>query len=264
MTGYDKLYLLNQPVGDNLVVYAGDYVLQAVSAIIFAAGGGTNIFLDQTASQAALSFTQTFPLTSQTAGFTWLQAINQILATINYTPLWVDQLGRFRASPYILPANRATDFVFDSTDANYSLVAVDGRSTINDQWNIPNHWVFVQNNYAYTPTVGAGMYVVDNLSNGLSSQQSLGRTVSKVVFLDAVDQPTLVALGNQQVAADLSQPETFTLKTAPLWVAGYFDLIQYIDPKIPNGGTRKLLAQSWELSMDGADMTWNFNSVASA
>lgn len=261
VTGYDKLYLLNQPIGDTLSAPAGDNVLQTIAVLIQLAGGGTRQLIDATATGATLASTLVWPLSEQSSVTTWLDAINDLLGTINYRGLWVDQLGRYRSEPYIDPSVRTIEYTFDSTDPLYSIVDPNARSVSNDQWSVPNHWVFVMNGLTVAPANGSGMYIVDNVTQGLSSQNSLGRIVPAVYFLDAVDQPTLQALGDNQVNNDLTQVETWSLTTGPLFIAGHFDVFQYIDPKI-EGGIRKMQAQSWSLPLNGDNMTWVTETVA--
>lgn len=262
-TGYDKLYLLNQPIGDTYTVPAGSSYLNAVQTMIVAAGAGNRWIFDQSALSKVTPVDVVFPLDSNTQNTTWLTAINALLAGINYRGLWADQEGRYRSEPYQNPSVRGVEFDISVLGNSNSVTSDENRTVSDDQWNIPNKWVFVQNNTVGSPVEGVSMYTVNNTAVGRSSQTSLGRVVPVVYFYDAADYATLVSLGNNRVSADMDTPELFTISTFALPIAGHFDILRYSDPNLSGrfGNTRKLQARSWQLPLDGSNMTWALETV---
>lgn len=74
------------------------------------------------------------------AGVPKIQALNDLLAAINYESGWFDENGDFRARPYISPTVRASEFRY-ATDAS-SVITGNVDQTI-DLFKIPNKWVLV-------------------------------------------------------------------------------------------------------------------------
>lgn len=78
------------------------------------------------------------------AGMAWpagtprLTIINDLLAAIDYWSLWTDGYGRFRAEPYVLPANRPIRYqLLDGEQSIYR----DDFTREQDQYSIPNRVV---------------------------------------------------------------------------------------------------------------------------
>jgi hypothetical protein len=136
------------------------------------------------------------------------------------------------------------------------------RSVANDQWGIPNKWVFVQNGLTVAPVEGAGIFTYTNQSIGPSSVDALGREVVSLNFVDASSQADLVSRGKISVNAALSTTEVFSVSTGLFPVAGHFDIFKYSDPQI-SGGSRIVQAQNWQHALDGDDVrtTWQWESI---
>lgn len=260
VTGYDKNYLLNNPIGDTYTVPAGTNYVTAVQTMI-AAAGATNSLI--TPTNLTLPSDMVFPLDYDNTGTLWIDAINQLLAAIYYDLIWCDQIGRYRSGPTALLTTRAPEWQFDSRSANMkSIVAADSTTETNDVWGIPNHWVFIQNGLTVAPVEGVGKYTVDNFVTGPSSQMSLGRQVNAVYFYDAADQPTLMQLGNAKVAVDMADKAEFDINTAPIYLAGNLDVISYVDDATPAAVPQKFVASTFTLPLDGSDMTWQWERVS--
>jgi hypothetical protein len=258
--GYDKLYLLDSPVGDTYQVIAGTNYLTAVTNVIAAGGGGTRVNLDTTAAAKTLPADMVWPL-QETTPAKWLTVANDLLAAIGYRGLWVDQDGWYRSSPYVLPAQRAMEWTFDLGNPRTNIVGED-RQLTQDLWSVPNWWRFIQRSTATgtAPTGTAGMYTVTNQSAGISSIDARGRTVRKVLWLDAADQASLQAQGDVLVAADKQVAAVYDITTGPFPIAGHFDIATYSDSAL--GGSAKVQARSWKLPLDGSDMTWVWEAVS--
>lgn len=255
--GYDRLYLLRRPVGDTYFVPAGEDVLTAV-ADAFAAAGLTGIHLDGTAAGKTLASDMVWPLiptgsdgANDTGSSNWLDIINQLLATVGYRGLWVDEHGFYRSEPYQNPRDRSPEFAFDVDDLTTTIVAA-ARTLTTDDWNRPNKWIFIQQNRDTAPTDGDGLYTVDHSGDGLAWV--------KQVTVDAADQFSLQAQGDQTVADDEHASSSLSLTTAPFPLAGHFDVYSYTDLALPD--VSKVQAVSWSLPLDGSDMSWTWEAVA--
>ena len=243
--GYDLLHLLQDGPGDTYVVTAGTTYLTAVQNVVTASGIGATLRLDGTGQSTAVPDARVWCLTE--GGPSWLRIINDLLAEIGYRGIWANADGELRSEPYMAPASRAVEWTLDTGDAATNIVGED-RTESADVWKAPNWWRFVRKGMTTKPTEGAGLYTVQNVNDGPTSQTSLGRTVRKVVYLDAADQATLVAQGDQIVATDRQVTRTFDLSLDPLPAMGHFDIFQLVD-----GGTaRKCVAHSWTLPLDGS------------
>jgi len=250
VTGFDQLHLLQNNIGDSYSVAAGANVLIAVRAVLVAAGITAPILLDSSGSAKTLATAMVWPQTSSDNP-TWILVANALLAAIGYRGIWCDQDGNFRSSPYVLPADRPSDWRFDVGSLTVGMVA-EARSVANDVWGVANRWRFIRNNMLTTPIEGAGRYTTDNLATGPSSQTSLGRIVrAPVVYLDATSQGDLVVQGDRVKAAAMATNEVITTKLSPFPLAWHSDRVTYADPAL--GVDREALCRSWSLPLDGTD-----------
>lgn len=254
VTGYDLLHLLQDGPGDTYVVTAGTTYLTAVQAVVTASGIGATVRLDGTGQATTLPTDMVWCLTED--GPSWLRIINDLLASIGYRSLWANHDGELRSAPYSAPSSRPVEWVFDTSDAATNLVGEE-RTLTEDVWGRPNWWRFVRKGTATQPTEGAGLYTVQNVSDGPTSQDSLGRTVRKVVYLDAADQASLVAQGDRIVAEDKQVARRFEIEVDPLPIAGHFDVVQLIDA----GRSDKCQVASWSLPLDGSPGRWSLEAV---
>jgi hypothetical protein len=248
VTGMDLLYLLQDNIGDSYSVGAGANVLTAVRVALTEAGITTSILLDSTAADKALVTPIVFP---QSENPSWLGVVNALLAAINYRGIWADQDGALRSGPYVEPALRPSEYDLDVADLVSGVVAEDRRVS-NDLWAAPNWFRYIQNGLTTAPTEGAGQYTHQNPSLGLSSQASVGRIVhAPVVYLDAVDQASLVAQGVKLATAAMRVTEVLTFNMSPLPCGWHADMWGYSDAAL--GDPRKLLCRSWALPLTGED-----------
>lgn len=270
-TGYDKLYLLNTPVGDAYSVASGAAVLAAVRAVVLAVTGSSHVILDGAKESSTLAAPGLTWSVQDAATTTWLQVVNALLDTVGYRPLWCDQNGYYRSEPYVDPATRPVEGIFGAGDTALSrfldpfwwahvVVAADNRSINRNAWNQPNWWRFVQSGLSFQPTEGSGQYTVQNLTAGPTGQQAAGRLIkAPIQVLQATGQADLQAQGDQIVAHQIATAETLPFSTAPWPLAGHFDVMTLADPTLPGADTRRLVAQTWRLPLDGKDMDWNTN-----
>ena len=258
VTGFDQLHLLQDNIGDSYTVAAGANVLAAVQGVLTAAGVSAPVLLDSTASAKTLASVMTWPQTSSESP-TWMKVVNDLLAAIGYRGIWCDWDGAFRSGPYVNPSDRAVEWTFAVGDLKLGIVAAN-RFVANDVWGAPNWWRFIMNGLTVAPVEGTGQYTTTNATTGLSSIASVGRTVhASVVYLDAVDQASLVVQGDAIKAAAMRVTEVITASLSPFPAAWHFDVSTYSDSAL--GVDRKAQCRSWSLPLDGSDMAYTLESL---
>lgn len=264
VSGWDRLYLLDRPVADTYTVTAGTGYLAAVRTAISNAGL-TGVSLDGTSEGKTLPVDKTWPLVDTTGAgtpATWLRVVNDLLGDVGYRGLWADENGLFRSDPYVNPTSRAPEFSLTASGTT-SIVGVT-RTEVADVWATPNRWVFVQQNVAAgsaAPSSGAGIYQVDNVSNGITSQNSRGLIWAKVLRIDAADQASLQTQGDIVVASDTRNHSVLKVTSGPFPAAGHFDVFTYTDPSYNSGTPVKVQAANWSQDLFGADTSWQWEVV---
>jgi hypothetical protein len=252
--GSDLLYLLSLPIGDSYTVPAGTGYLAAVQEAIAAAGiSGSQVILDQTAAGSVLPADMSWPLTDGNAD-TYLDVVSQLLAAINYLPIWADWEGNFQSSPYIAPEGLAPTFTFDLTK-NTGVIVSDSRTLTGDLWQAPNVWVYI-NESVDDPVEGDGIYTYVNQSEGQSSVDVQEREIVSVVYGTYPDQPTMEGVAAQAIDQAIQLTATLAVTVSPFPAAWHFDVFEYIDT--PMGGPVVVQSQGWSLASDGSDgaQTW--------
>lgn len=77
-------------------------------------------------------------------GTSKLEAVNYLLKEINYTSVWVDQIGNITANTYILPNNRYIEYSYKNDEM--SIILPDTGVEEIDLFNVANKWVVVATN----------------------------------------------------------------------------------------------------------------------
>jgi hypothetical protein len=263
-SGLDLLYFLDQPIGDSYEMPIGsDPVVVAASLIAAAVPGATVNFVP---SGASTTVPFTWPYSEQEAA-TYLSVVNDMLALVGYLGVWVDWDGVFQLVPYVQPSIGTVEWVFDLSATDN--VVSEQRTAAQSFFNVPNWWRFTMQNLTETPTEGTNMLTyIDEDPDNPGSYPNRGRYIKKTLFVDAASWAGLVAQAAVTIAADLSPAETFNVSTSPFPLAWHRDLIRMVDPSLadlpPNNSTvRRVLARSWEITLDGsADMTWTWETVS--
>lgn len=243
VTGYDLLYLLLNGPGDTYEVAAGTTYIAAVQAAVTASGVGAPVNLDGSDQNKALPEAMVWALP---AGASYLRIINDLLDAIGYVELYADHDGVLRSEPFVARSAQTPEWTLDTSDANTNIVGEERTYTV-DVWSAPNWWRFVRNNMTAKPVEGAGIYTVENLSDGRSSQQSLGRIVRKPVeYMDAADQAALVAQGDRIVDEDRQVEREVRLRVDPLPCMWHRDVFYLADA---GQAPRTYIAASWKLQL---------------
>ena len=121
-------------------------------------------------------------------GTTKLYAVNELLAAINYTSLWVDENGYFVAQPYVLPSSRDPEYEYRTDDL--SIIHPDSGVEELDLFGVPNTWV----RYVSNPdrAVILRSEYINDLSTSPTSTINRGRTIVDIDSVeDIYDQTTL-------------------------------------------------------------------------
>lgn len=247
VTCYDVLTVLDDPVGDSYWVAEGTSYLAAVEEILLSRGV-VRYVIDQAAAGLVLGDDMTWPPSDQ---LTWLTIVNALLSAIGYQGIWSDWNGWMHCQAYLSPRERAPEWVYD-VDPDTSLIAT--RNKVRDFYATPNVWVFTRQNNTDgpQPVEGDGRYTVVNQSDGDTSIDARGRTITRPVQVDAADQASLVATATRMVDADKSIPAKVTLETFPNPLHWHFDVVYVTDPGL--GPPTNAVTTSWSLPLNGGNM----------
>lgn len=137
----DKNTVLDQDLVDvSYTVAAGTVILAAVATVIASAGESITVDASNT---AALGSAMVWP-----AGTSKLQIVNDLLAAMNFNAIWVDGVGNYRATPYVVPASRSISYEL----LNLPRELVDGAKSIytdvwsrdRDLYKVPNKVITIQ------------------------------------------------------------------------------------------------------------------------
>lgn len=198
--GYDLLLRLADPVGDAWSIAVGDLYLTKVEEILRSLGF-TQFIIDQEAAAKAAPTPRTWAFTDRV---TWLQVVNDLLASVGYAGIWSDWNGRLRCSPYQLPAAREIEWTYTDDAATTMLTAE--QTITQDFFDAPNKWIFYRGNGidGETPTEGNGRFGWVNYRVGLTSVEARGgRIITRMESVDAADQAALYAQALQMIQNDM-------------------------------------------------------------
>lgn len=177
---YDSSLILKEDkFTDRYTIAAGTKYTEAIIDILNAAGIWKINIIDH---PGTLATDREFEI-----GTTKLTAINELLAAINYTSLWVDENGYFIAQPYVLPSSRDPEYEYRTDDLS---VIHPGSTEELDLFAVPNKWV----RYVSNPdrAVILRSEYTNDLSTSPTSTINRGRTIVDIDHVeDIYDQATL-------------------------------------------------------------------------
>lgn len=213
----DRNTVLDQDLVEvSYTVAAGTVILSAVATVILSAG--ESITVDAT-NTAALGSAMVWP-----AGTSKLQIVNDLLGAMNYNSLWVDGVGNYRATPYLVPASRSIAYELLN---GLSRELVDGDASIyseawsrdRDLFKVPNKVIAVQSGTGddepLTGTATNTTTLVTSPTYPFSYAARGNRWISKVIdgvevpdgttpqkqaYLDAKARASLIASSSVQAA----------------------------------------------------------------
>lgn len=189
---YDGLLILRDDKFDGpFTVTAGTNYKTAVIDLLQTAGITQYIIED---TDKALAVDQVFE-----TGTNKLEAINDLLSQINFTPIRVDVHGNFVSSIYQVPNVRGIEYTYkdDALSVTYQ-----GMNENIDLFNVANKWVVVASNAEQAPL--KSVYVNENVDSPTSTINR-GRIITDYREIDNIaDQQSLDAY-TKKLANEASQ-----------------------------------------------------------
>lgn len=257
---YDILLGLADPVGEVYALAQGTSYLVAVAEILTERGfiDGLSFLIDQTAAASVLPSAKTWALDEQ---ITWLTVVNDLLSAIGYAGIWSDWNGALRCTPYINPRDRGTEWVYDTGE--FTAMLAPRRTIIRDFFETPNRWVAVRSNIVEgaAPAEGDGIFTYVNTATGLTSVGARGgRTITRILSIDAADQAGLVAAAQISIDADLRLTTIIEAVTFPNPLHWHFDKLLIADDSA--GPYANVLGTKWTLPLSGEDMTHEWSVIS--
>lgn len=254
---YDKLAILDTPYGASYFVLIGAGYVDAVETLLDAVGEPHSI--DQTSAAKTLPHNMAWPLDDKN---TYLQIANDLLGAIGYQDLYVDRNGIFRSDLEQAAATAPVVFNYDTSAA--STIISDKYSVSSDLFDIPNKWAFVNDNpAALLPTEGDGVYTVTNQSDGATSIDARGRTITRIVKLDAADQASLVSRGDRIVEAD-KEPTVVVKLDSSLNPEHWHRAVVTVDaPEVGIATGTRFIEQEWSANLGPEPMSHTLRRAVS-
>jgi hypothetical protein len=210
---YDGLVILDDDkFTSRYTISSGTKYTDAVADILSSAGITRFNIQDKTDT---LSTDKEFKI-----GTSKLQAVNDLLSAINYTPIWVDARGYFTAYPYVSPADRRAEYTYADDELS---VTYNGMEEELDLTEIANTWVVTQSNPEKTPLTSTK---TNDSEDSPTSTVNMGRTIVDFREIDDIaDQATLDAYV-ERIAFEASQVfGKLKFKTALMPFHEYHDVI---------------------------------------
>jgi hypothetical protein len=297
-TGQDRLSRLDREVGYSYVQPMVDGATpvsfgQAV-ANVYAACGITGFLIDSSRANQALPRDMAWPLVPADDGSstplgaptdpqlipvagsgatTWLDILNDLNKLVTYEPVWADEDGYLRHTPYRDPATVAASDTFDA-DAAGNIIDPD-RTITRDLYGAPNRWIGIWQNMPddgagnpQTPTVAnGGVYIATNQSTGPSSIDALGGVPAglrpKQYPVTAATADDVAAQIEAQKAADMRVVTQISCSTLPYVAAGHFTRLTWRDSGLPAdlAPSVQVRAAEWTENFDASNTAWILETV---
>lgn len=256
LVGYDILHGLSDTVGEAYAVEVGTVYLTAVEEILIARGY-TRYVIDQQAATSTMVSPRVWALDEN---IKWITIVNDLLAAIGYRGIYSDWNGYLRAEPYLIPSDRANEWIY--TSVGDAAMIAPKRSMDRDFFTAPNRWVAVRSNEVdgAQPLEGNGIYTLVNEFDGPTSVTARnGRTVTRYLSFEAADQAALITQTDAAAAADKALSTKFELTTQPNPLHWHFDRVLLDDPEV--GPARDCQVTKWTLPFDGGDMSHEWTAI---
>lgn len=176
-------------------------------------------------------------------GTSKLEAVNYLLQEINYTSVWVDELGNFTANPYILPNDRIVEYTYKNDDM--SIIFPDTSVEEIDLFSVPNKWVVVTANPEVEPMTSR--FTNDNPASPTSTI-SRRRNIVDFREVDDIASQSILDEYVRRIAYEASNVYgKFIFDTAIMPHHSYMDCLycEHTDLGIKN----KYIETSWEIDL---------------
>lgn len=252
--GYDLLEVLNHPHGQTFTASAGEAYLDVVTDLVEAFG--LEVSLSSKAEGKLLPRDRVWPIDPDTST---LEIVNDLLGAAGYRGIYARWDGVLRSEPYQSPTDRPSEWVYDTADPRTIVGPL--RTLTADFFDAANRLVAILDDpEAGEPTEGDGLYTLTNQSDGRTSIDARGRTISRVELLDAADQEALETQADQIFEEEKRVTEELTdLTVGPNPLHWHMDVARVVDPDL--FFDRKCLVRSWSLPLDGSDGKVSVRSV---
>lgn len=220
---------------DRYKIASGTKYIDAITTILNSAGIWKINILDH---PGTLAVDKEFEI-----GTTKLYAINELLAAINYTSLWVDENGYFVAHPYVLPSNREHEYEYKTNDFS---VILPGSAEELDLFAVPNRWV----RYVSNPdrsSILRSEYTND-MSTSPTSTVNRGRVIVDIEPVEDIYDQTTLDEFVKRIAYNASQVYgRFDFSTALMPHHSYYNclFVEHTDFSIAN----KYMETSWSMDL---------------
>ncbi|MGP4063099.1 hypothetical protein [Halobacillus sp. H74] len=250
---FDELIILNEDKFDQrYTVKAGERYDQAVIEILKSANI-TKYNIEDTTKTLSSDM-------EWSIGTEKIRAVNDLLASVNFTPIWVDEHGYFTSSKYANPEDRSP--IYDYMDNEVS-ITFNGMTEKVD-YLIPNKWVVVYSNpdnvdeSSEEPVLYA---VYENRK--VDDPNSIVNTYTKVDYREVDDIADQEALDEyvQRIAANASQVYgKVKFETALMPGHSYHDVLFIRNNTLEIEG--KYSETAWEMTLEpGGTMSHEVRKV---
>lgn len=175
-----------------------------------------------------------------------IEAVNELLSQLNYTPIYVDEEGYFVSRLYISPTERSVDYAYIDDEQSITFIGAEEEL---DTFNVPNIFTVVRTNEEEGPLVST---FTNNNSDSPLSTVNRGRNIVDYREINNIaDQQALDSYVGR-IAFEASQVYgRVRFKSALMPVHGYADVLQmrYQDLNIDG----KYLELNWSMKLDVVD-----------
>lgn len=173
-------------------------------------------------------------------GTSKLEIVNELLKSINYTTLFVDLEGNYKATPYTLPTDREIEITYNEGQKS---IIVPNMTIDFDLFNVPNKIVRYTNHPDINPPLVA-IYENTNIDSPTSTVNR--RTISHAKEVEVSDMETLLAIAKKDCyeATDIYEHTLFETALNPIHE---FSNCLFIK----NGDVvGKYIETSWEMTLE--------------
>lgn len=254
---YDVTSVLDTPIGSTYEVAADSDYLQEIESI-FTSLGISDYSIDQTKAGDLTPTLMVWPLDERN---TYLKVINDLLLGINYEFIYSDRNGTLQCIPWNFPQDKAAIWTY-STESDITIVT-EGGTAESDLYEIPNKWVFINDDPAKAafPTEGDGIYTVNNINDGVTSQTQRGRTITSIHRVSGIHcDDCLIAFGDLTVQREKKPTEAVSVSVGPNPLHFHYDVVALNAPELGFAG-EKFVVDEWSLPLDGSDMSLELSKV---
>lgn len=184
-----------------------------------------------------------------------LEAVNELLSQLNYTPVFVDEEGYFVSRAYISPSERSADYEYIDDEQSVTLIGAEEEL---DTFNVPNVFTVVRTNEEEGPLIST--FTNNNPNSPLSTVNRERNIVDFREITDIADQAALDAYV-QRIAFEASQIYgRIQFKTALMPIHGYGDVLQMRYQSLKIDG--KYLELNWSMDLSvGGEMSHELRQV---